>query len=121
MDTSVLVDDLRGRHEAASVRERERGAGPLDASEITRLEVLAGMRSVEEQATRPLLATLRWHPVDEGIAEQAGVLGRRWLPSHQAVDDADLVIAATTVHLGARLQTLDIRHFPMFSGLTPTY
>ena len=117
IDTSVLIDYLRGHDGAATTLERERESAPLHASEITRLEVLAGMRSAEEEATRLLLSTLRWHPVDAEIAEGAGALGRRWLPNHHTIDGADLAIAATAIHTGARLLTRNIRHFPMFPGL----
>jgi predicted nucleic acid-binding protein len=121
VDTSVLVDYLRGRQEAASLLERERQVGALHASEITRLEVLAGMRPREEQATRSLLSTLRWHPVDADVAEKAGELGRAWLPSHGGIDGADLAIAATSLLLGGRLLTLNVRHFPMLPDLRPAY
>lgn len=121
VDTSVLIDYLRGRTGAAAVLERERAAAPLHASEITRLETLAGMRSSEESATRALLGVLVWHPVDEATAEQAGALGRQWLPSHHTIDGADLAIAATALQLDARLLTRNVRHFPMFPGLQSPY
>jgi predicted nucleic acid-binding protein len=121
VDTSVLIDYLRGNDAAAELLERERVAAPLHASEITRLEVLAGMRPAEESATQSLLATLIWHPVDEQIAERAGELGRQWLPSHHNIDSADLAIAATALTTGSRLLTLNVRHFPMFAGLKPPY
>jgi hypothetical protein len=41
VDTSVLIDYLRGHQGAAGLLEAERAASPLHASEITRLEVLA--------------------------------------------------------------------------------
>lgn len=121
VDTSVLIDYLRGRQQAATLLERERQDGPLHASEITRLEVLAGMRPREEQPTRALLSTLRWHPVDADVAEKAGELGRAWLASHGAIDGADLAIAATTLLLNARLLTLNVRHFPMLPDVRPAY
>lgn len=121
VDTSILIDYLRGRQAAADVLEQEQAAGTLHASEMTRLEVLAGMRASEEAATRSLLSVLDWRPVDAEVAEEAGALGRRWLPSHSAIDGADLAIAATAVLLGARLLTLNVRHFPMFPELQPPY
>jgi predicted nucleic acid-binding protein len=121
IDTSILIDYLRGHRAAGQLLETERAAGLLHASEITRLEVLAGMRPAEETATRQLLSTLVWHPVDTGIAETAGALGRRWLPSHGGIDSADLAIAATTIVLDARLQTRNTRHYPMFADLTAPY
>jgi predicted nucleic acid-binding protein len=121
VDTSVLIDYLRGHEGAAAVLERERASAPLQASEITRLEVLAGMRPSEEDATRSLLATLVWHPVDAEVAEDAGSLGRRWLPSHHTIDGADLAIAATVIRTGSHLLTRNVRHFPMFPGLQAPY
>lgn len=121
VDTSVLIDYLRGHPGAAERLESERAVAPLHASEITRLEVLAGMRSTEEEATRLLLSTLVWHPVDAEVAEQAGALGRRWLPSHHGIDSADLAIAATAICHDSRLLTCNVRHFPMFADLRLPY
>ena len=121
VDTAVLIDYLRGDEAAADVLEAERAADVLHASEITRLEVLAGMRPAEEDRTRSLLSTLAWHPVDDQVAEEAGRLGRQWLRSHHTVDAADLAIAATAILIGARLLTRNVRHFPMFPELRPPY
>jgi hypothetical protein len=121
VDTSVLIDYLRGRQDAAELLENERAAAPLHASEITRLEVLAGMQPAEEEETRLLLSTLVWHPVGTEVAEEAGSLGREWLPSHHTIDSADLAIAATAIRTGARLLTRNVRHFPMFTDLQAPY
>lgn len=121
VDTSVLIDYLRGVPAAADLLESERSAEALHASEISRLEVLAGMRATEEAQTRLLLSTLRWHPVDAEVAERAGELGRAWLPSHRGIDGADLAIAATASLLDARLLTVNVRHFPMFTDLGRPY
>lgn len=121
VDTSVLIDYLRGEAAAADVLERARVAGTLHASEITRLEVLSGMRVHEEAPTRLLFSTLAWHDVDAAVAEHAGVLGRQWLPSNRGIDGADLAIAATAILIGAELLTLNVRHFPMFPDLRRPY
>lgn len=121
VDTSVLIDVLRGEVAAAEVLRNARMAGPLHVSEVTRLEVLAGMRPREETATRALLAVLTWHPLDARVAEVAGELGRQWLPSNRGIDSADLAIAATAVLLEATLLTRNITHFPMFNELSAPY
>jgi predicted nucleic acid-binding protein len=121
VDTSVLIDFLRGHSGAEEVLEREQAESQLHASEMTRLEVLAGMRPAEEVATRALLSTLIWHPVDADIAEGAGALGRTWLSSHRSIDGADLVIAATAIRVDGRLLTCNIKHFPMFADLRAPY
>jgi predicted nucleic acid-binding protein len=68
-----------------------------------------------------VLSALIWHPVDTQVAEQAGALGRQWLPSHHRIDSADLAIAATAQLTGLPLLTMNVRHFPMFPGLRPPY
>jgi len=121
LDTSVLIDYLRGHPGAGELLEAERIVAPLHASEITRLEILAGMRPQEEEGTRLLLSTLVWHPVDTEVAEAAGALGRQWLASHHTIDSADLAIAATAIRNGSRLLTRNVRHYPMFKNLHPPY
>jgi predicted nucleic acid-binding protein len=121
VDTSVVIDYLRGHVEARRILDQERTNGPLHASEMTRLEVLAGMRPKEEHGTRLLLSTLTWHTLDAAVAERAGALGRTWLPSHHTIDGADLAIAATAIQIGAQLITRNLRHFPMFPQLQAPY
>ncbi|HVF14459.1 MAG TPA: type II toxin-antitoxin system VapC family toxin [Acidimicrobiales bacterium] len=121
VDTSVLIDYLRGHEPAAGLLERLRRAGPLHASEITRIEILAGMREGEEKPTHSLLASFVWHDVDSPVAEEAGALGRQWLPSHGGIDTADLAIAATAILTRKVLVTLNVRHFPMFPDLRRPY
>ncbi len=104
--------------EAVEALRRARLAGRLHASEVARLEVLADMRPPQGDATRTLFGAFQWHPLDEGIAEIAGDLGRQWLPGNRGIDSADLAIAATALALEARLLTRNVKHFPMFNGLS---
>jgi predicted nucleic acid-binding protein len=88
---------------------------------MTTTEILRGIRSAERTATERLLQALRWIPVDEAVSRRAGGLGRKHRHSHTGLATADLLIAATAELLGAELATGNVRHFPMFSGLTPPY
>jgi predicted nucleic acid-binding protein len=118
-DTSVLIDHLRG---VAAARELLRSdPGVPHASELTRLEVLAGMRPQEADATQALLGLFAFHAVDREVAELAGVLGRRYLPAFGGIDSVDLGIAATAQRLGLELVTRNVKHFPMFPDLAPPY
>jgi predicted nucleic acid-binding protein len=119
LDTSVVIDILRG---AAPAIAYARGLGePPTCSEITRIELVRGLRSGERRATERLLGTLRWVAVNEPIARRAGELGRRYRRSHQGLATADLIIAATVEELGLELATLNLRHFPMMRELAPPY
>jgi predicted nucleic acid-binding protein len=118
LDTTVLVDVLRGHRPA---HEWLRSLGEVPAcSELTRVEVLRGLRSRERSAAEALMGALRWIPVDEEIARRAGALGRTWRRSHR-LGTVDLVIAATAQSLDARLGTSNTRHYPMFDGLVAPY
>lgn len=122
LDTSVLIDHLRGDPGARRALSTAADRGErLAASVVTKVEVLAGMRPSEEPRTRRLLDVLDWVPVDDTIAERAGRLANRFVRSHPGVDPVDHIIAATTEALGAALWTRNLRHFPMFPDLTAPY
>jgi predicted nucleic acid-binding protein len=119
LDTDVLIDYLRGL--PAAGRYVEGLAAVPTCSEVTRVEVLRGMRSHERRVTERFLATIRWAVVDEKTSQLAGELGRRFQRNHGGIGVADLVIAATAALLDIPLATLNVRHFPMFEGLEPAY
>jgi len=119
LDTSVLIDVLRGDERAV------RFVAALDevplCSEITRIEVMRGLRSAERRPASRLLGEIEWHPIDRLVARRAGDLGRRWRRSHPGIDTADLAIAATAELTETELATANLRHFPMLDGLELPY
>jgi predicted nucleic acid-binding protein len=123
LDTSVLIDHLRGRPRAATtlIPNAIARGHELWSSEAVRAELLAGMRLEEEGATRALMGLISWVEVDEGVAEAAGALGRRYLRSHPGIDVADLIVAALAQQLRADLKTTNVKHYPMIDGLRPAY
>ena len=122
VDTSVLIDHLRGNSDARrALADALNDDQRLACSVLTKVEVLAGMRPDEERATRRLLDALDWIPVDNEIAERAGALANAYLRTHPGVDPVDYVIAATTQQLDAALWTRNVKHFPMFPNLAPPY
>ncbi|HVH27865.1 MAG TPA: type II toxin-antitoxin system VapC family toxin [Vicinamibacterales bacterium] len=123
LDTSVLVDHLRGRPRAATelIPKAIARGDELWSSQVVRAELLAGMRAGEEAATRDLLRLISWVDVDETAAEAAGALGRQYLRAHPGIEVADLVVAALTQQLDAQLKTTNVKHFPMFPGLKAPY
>lgn len=123
LDTSVLIDHLRGRPRAATalIPDAIARGDELWSSYVVRAELLAGMRASEETATRDLMRLVSWHDVDESVSETAGALGRRYLASHPGIDVADLIVAALAQQLNAELKTTNVKHFPMFKGLRPPY
>jgi len=90
-------------------------------SEISRIEVIQGLRSEERRTAEALFALIGWIPVSEAVARRAGNLGRRWRRSHPGIGVADLAVAATAEHIGATVATCNVKHFPMFPDLRAPY
>ena len=76
VDTSVIIDILRGL--AAAVNYVERLEDVPACSEITRVEVIGGLRTAERAPAERLFQQLRWVAIDEPIARRAGEFGRAW-------------------------------------------
>lgn len=122
VDTSVLVDHLRGRAEAREVLAGiVRHGEAVAASVLTRTELLAGMRASEKEATTSLMGALEWIPVTPEIADRAGAWARQYLRSHASINIADYVIAASAESMGGRFLTRNVKHFPLFPGLSAPY
>lgn len=122
VDTSVLIDHLRGDKRATDrLRAAAEAGDELWSVTPVRMEILAGARSGEESAIEALFAQLRWLDVTTELADAAGRLAQPFVRSHPGVDTADYLLAATAEHLGGRLLTLNVRHFPMLAGLQRAY
>lgn len=120
LDSSVLIAHLRGEPGATglllSLATEERLA-----SVLSRAEIEGGMRSAERARVASLFGALKLLPVTDPIASRAGEHLRRHRRSHPGIDLVDYLIAATAELHGARLATLNVRHFPMLKGLRPPW
>ena len=122
IDADVVIDALRGAQPAVDLFEDLNSAGEaLVASEMTRFEVLSGLRHGEEDRTERLLAEVVFVPVDEAISRLAAGLARAFRPAFSGIEDEDYIVAATAIELEADLLTRNVRHFPMLAGLEPAY
>lgn len=122
LDTSVIIDFLRGKADAvrllvdlAETRE------VLLASELTRFELMAGVRAEEEVSLERFFTAIEWVPAGEQVCRLAGDLARRYRRSHDGIDAADYLIAATCLVVDGDLLTVNVKHFPMLEGLAPAY
>lgn len=122
LDTSVLIDVLRGHDGAvAFLQGAARDDQELWSVTSVRTEVLAGMRPRERGPTMALLGAVRWIDVTVDLADAAGDLARKYLRSHPGVDVTDYLVAAAAQRLEARLCTRNLRHFPMLPDLEAPY
>lgn len=122
VDTPILIDHLRGDGRAlrllsALFDEKDR----VWAATPTRTEVIAGLRLDEESAMAELFGILSWVDIDVAVADAAGEFARQYSRSHTGIGTTDYLIAAAAASIGARLITLNVRHYPMMEGLAPPY
>ena len=122
LDTDVLIDFLRGRAQAISLVAA--GSERLMVSSIGVAELYAGVRGGADGAEQARLANLlslfRVVPVSDDIARIGGLYKRDYGKSH-GVGLADGIVAATAAAEDAELMTLNVKHYPMFSGIEPAY
>lgn len=122
IDTTVAIDHLRGVQAATDLLVDLASAGEdLAASEVVRFEILVGSRPREVRAVEQFFDMIVWVPVGEQIARIAARLAKQFRASHSGIGEADYLIAATALTLDVDLLTTNVKHFPMFSGLTAPY
>ena len=113
LDTTVLIDALRGRSAAERVRALRGSGQTLWICAINAEEVLRGSRDEEEKVVKRFLAGLRIAPLGRAEGELAG----RWRRDHArkgiTLSQADCLIGAAAVGVKARLATGNPKHFPM--------
>ena len=111
LDSSVLIQHLRGHGATTDLLTRSALNGPLGIAAICRTEVTAGMRENERAATLRFLDAPACCPLDVSIADRAGELIRHSRGS--SIDVPDAIIAATALEHGLVLLTYNARHFPV--------
>jgi len=116
LDTTVLIDILRGR---AGTVERLRGVTAareiLWTSAVNVEETVRGLRPSEIGAARLLFDGLRIAPLRREEGAMAGSWRRDFADRGITLSQADCLVAAAAVAVGARLATGNPKDFPMDS------
>ena len=122
LDTDALIDFLRGRDEAISFVSAR--SERIVMSSVSVAELYAGVRGgkegTEQVALDDLLGLFRVVPVTVDIGRLGRLYKRDYGASH-GVGLADAIIAATATLEDAALETLNVKHYPMFAGFEPAY
>jgi predicted nucleic acid-binding protein len=119
LDTDVLVDFFRGYSKAVTFVNAN--SSRIILSSIVVAELYAGVKGESELTVLENFVSLfRVLPVTSEIAKTGGLYKRDYGKSH-GVGLADAIIAATCEAENAELKTLNVKHYPMIKGLTPTY
>lgn len=113
LDTTVLIDALRGRTAAERLRAlRGEGAPPYICA-VNVEEIWRGVRPGEEEAAGRLLGALRVAPLGREQGERAGRWRAQFAAKGTTLAQADCLIAAAALGVGARLATGNPKDFPM--------
>lgn len=109
LDTSVLIDFLRGADYTADLIPRR----PLLISPITVHGVLRGMRHREEEQTFDLLVAMEVVPIHQAEAALSAHWRREFGARGKTLHMADTLIAAGAALQGVPLATGNAKDFPM--------
>lgn len=117
IDSSVLIDCLRGRPQAVAFLAAHTAAARPVTHLIVAAELLAGARDKREVVVIDAFLDgfdLVVPTTSDGLVALA--LFRDYRLSH-GVDWPDCQIAATALRLGVPIHTLNVKHFAAFAGL----
>jgi predicted nucleic acid-binding protein len=113
LDTTILIDALRGRPTAQRLR------GLRDVTQVPWIcavnveEVMRGAFAEEEPTTLRFLYGLNLAPLGRPEGERAGRWRREYARKGVTLSQSDCLIAAAAVSVGARVATGNPEHFPM--------
>jgi predicted nucleic acid-binding protein len=113
LDTTVLIDALRGRPAADRLEDLLIGRELLLTTAVNVEEVVRGLRPAEQNAVDLLLTGLRIVPIRRQEAERAGRWRREFAGRGITLHQADCLIAAAAYTAGGRLATANVKDFPM--------
>jgi predicted nucleic acid-binding protein len=113
VDSTVIIDALRGRAAADRLRQaRRRGDEPW-VCVVSVEEIWRGVFEREHSTARRLFRGLRCAPLGVAEGERAGRWRRGYAARGVTLHQADCLIAAAAVGIGATLVTGSPRDFPM--------
>ena len=113
LDSTVLIDALRGRPAAARIaRLRRTGVEPWVCA-VSVEEIWRGLRSREEAGARRLFNALRLAPLGAAEGMLVGTWRREFAARGITLHQADCLIAAAATGIGATIATANVADFPM--------
>ncbi len=113
LDTTVLIDYLRGRSAVGRVDALLNRGDDLCTTPINVEEVVRGLRPDEVPDVDDLFDGLRIAPIGRAEGHRAGEWRRRFAARGTTLSQADCLIAAAACSTAAVLATGNPRHFPM--------
>jgi predicted nucleic acid-binding protein len=113
LDSTVLIDALRGKAVVERLRAHHRGGDDACTTAINIEEIVRGLRRREIEGARRLFAGLLIVPLGRDEGWQAGMWRREFAAKGITLSQPDCLIAAAALRADARLVTGNPKHFPM--------
>ena len=113
LDTTVLIDYLRGKPAVERVNALLARGDTLCTSPVNVEEIIRGLREPETVAAERLFDGLRVVPIGRADGWRAGGWRRQFAAQGITLSQADCLIAAAAHAVSAVLATGNPRHFPM--------
>ena len=118
LDSSVIIDYLRGRAQAAAYIQSLTASGGLKSHVLVVGEVLVGARNRTEQSDiDQFFASFSIEPIQAADCDVAIDLLRQFRLSH-SLSLPDAFIAATCLRIALPVATLNDKHFAMVPNLS---
>ena len=123
LDTTFLVDVLRGDESVADRLARLDEEGTAFVSAITIMELAEGIRRAdasdsEREAVEGMLEDVTELPFDRDCGLLAGQLNADLANAGEPIDETDVMIAATALVHGHAVLTRNRKHFERVEGLS---
>jgi len=117
LDTTTIIDHLRGNKKVNSYLERIGQRGDIaGCCCINIAETYAGMRKKEKEKTGKFIESLYYFEVTKEVAKLAGELRQKYFKKGKTLATTDVIITATAMTYNLILITKNVKHYP-FSEL----
>jgi hypothetical protein len=114
LDSTVVIDLLRQRPDALErLRAVQEAGDDVYVTAIPAFEVTRGLKPRERETATRLFEGMLTADLGIGEGRLAGWWAQRYAARGRTLSQADLLIAAAAVGLGARLATANPKDFPM--------
>ncbi len=113
LDTTILIDLLRGRQEAIVFLDKLSQEGTLFVCAVVVSEIFSGVRPAELSEVEEFFEAMGYIQIDYRTAKRAGLYKRDFQRKGISLSISDTLIAAAAVDHSLTLVTKNVRHFPM--------
>ena len=114
LDTTVLIDHLRGQQKVTDIITRlARQGNEFGVCCINVAELYAGLSDKERTKAEKLIDSLDYYETSKDIAKMAGCYRFEFARKGITLTTSDTLVAATAISYDATLMTANVKDYPM--------